>query len=197
MFKQLTTGLLQHLLSQNTWAFVALQPFAGKSVQFNITPVSTTLVVLENGSLAVAGETNNADATVRISPSVALRLLAKDDSAKMLINIEGDTHFATELSKVLQNVSWDYEEDLSKLTGDITAHKLGQWGRDTVAGLKKQGVNVAEMVSEYWQEETPMIAKKRHLEQFNSDVDTLRAGVERAEKRLNKLAKQINTAHTS
>ena len=192
MFKQLATRLLQHLLSQNTWAFATLQPFAGKSVRFNIMPTTTTLVVLENGSLALTGESNKADATVTISPSIALRLLAKDDSAKMHMNIEGDTHLAAELSKVLQGITWDYEEDLSKLTGDITANKLGQWGRDTTAGLKKQSVNIAEMVSEYWQEEVPTIAKKRHTEHFVHEVDTLRLDVERIEKRLNKLAKKIN-----
>ena len=192
MLKTLATRLLQHLLSQNTWAFVALQPFAGKSVKFHITPITTSLVVLENGSLAIAGDTNSPDAIVTITPSVALRLLAKDDSAKMLINIEGDTHLASELSKVLQGISWDYEEDLSKLTGDITANKLGQWGRNTAAGIKKQTINVADMVSEYWQEEVPMIAKKRHIEQFINEVDTLRADVERTAKRLNKLAKKIN-----
>lgn len=197
MFKPLTTRLLQHLLAQNTWAFAALQPFVGKSVRFNITPITTTLAVLENGNLAVAGAVDSADATVTISPSVALRLLAKDDSAKMLINIEGDTHLAAELSKVLQGISWDYEEDLSKLTGDITANKLGQWARETRAGLKKQSINIAEMVSEYWQEEVPMIAKKRHIEQFINEVDTLRADVERTEKRLDKLAKKINTKHAS
>ncbi len=193
MFKPLTTRLLQHLFSQNTWAYAALQPFAGKSVRFNIKPITTTLAVLENGNLALAGEVNTADATVSMSPSVALRLLANDDSAKMLINIEGDTHLAAELSKVLQGISWDYEEDLSKLIGDITANKLGQWGRDTSAGLKKQSINIAEMVSEYWQEEMPMIAKKRHVEQFIFDVDALRADVDRTEKRLDKLVKKINT----
>ena len=55
MFKQLATQLLQHLLSQNTWAFTALKPFAGKSVQFCITPINASLVILESGSLALAG----------------------------------------------------------------------------------------------------------------------------------------------
>lgn len=195
MFKTFATRLLQHLLSQNIWTFVALQPFAGKSVQFRIAPITTTLVVLENGSLAIADESNKADAIVTISPSIALRLLAKDESAKTSINIEGDTHLATELSKVLQGISWDYEEDLSKLTGDITANKLGQWARDTTSGLKKQSINVAEMVSEYLQEEVPTIAKKRHIEHFLHEVDTLRESVERFEKRLNKLAEKMNSKH--
>ena len=49
------------------------------------------------------------------------------------------------------------------------------------------------MVSEYWQEEMPMIAKKRHVEEFVAQVDTLRADVERAEKRLDKLLAQIKS----
>jgi ubiquinone biosynthesis protein UbiJ len=50
------------------------------------------------------------------------------------------------------------------------------------------------MLSEYWQEEKPLLAKKRHIEQFNTEVDTLRADVERMEKRLNKLTKKLNTS---
>ena len=48
------------------------------------------------------------------------------------------------------------------------------------------------MLFEYWQEEKPLIAKKRHVEQFNQDVDTLRADVDRMEKRLEKLAQKIS-----
>ena len=196
MFKQLATQLLQHLLSQNTWAFSALQQFAGKSVAFHIALINTSLVILENGNLAIGGSTgSNAspDATVTISPNVALKLILRDASAKNQIDITGDTHLVTELSRVLQNISWDYEEDLSKLTGDAAAHKIGEWSRETIAGVKKQSVNVAEMVSEYWQEEMPMIAKKRHVEEFVAQVDTLRADVERAEKRLDKLLAQIKS----
>ncbi len=38
-----------------------------------------------------------------------------------------------------------------------------------------------------------MLAKKRHVDQFNAEVDTLRADVERLEKRLGKLAKTLPT----
>lgn len=192
MFKQLATKLLQHLLSQNTWAFAALQPFAGQSVQFQISAINTSVVILENGNLAIAGNSNTPDATVKIPSGVALRLITRDETAKSQIDITGDTHLVTELSRVLQNISWDYEEDLSKLTGDATAHKLGEWSRETIAGVKKQSINVAEMVSEYWQEEMPMIAKKRHVEVFIAQVDTLRADIERTEKRLEKLISKIN-----
>lgn len=195
MFKAISTRVLQHLIAQNSWANEILQPFAGKSVQFNIALVNATLVILENGSLAIAGDANVADAKVTISPGLLLRLLAKDDTARMQIDIEGDTHLAAELAKVLTNMRWDYEEDLSKVVGDVPAYKVGQFTRQAGKTIKDTGVNLASMLSEYWQEENPLIAKKRHVEQFNAEVDTLRADVERLEKRLSKLTEQLTTSN--
>jgi ubiquinone biosynthesis protein UbiJ len=194
MLKQLSTHIIQHLLAQNEWAAPMLQPFASQSVQLNFVLLKTSLVILENGSLAIAGETNLPDATITIPPSLLLRLMAKDESAKLLIKIDGDTHLATALAKVLSHVRWDYEDDLSKLTGDVSAHKIGEFTRQSVSTVKDTAINLAEMLSEYWQEEKPLLAKKRHIEQFNTEVDTLRADVERMEKRLNKIAKKLHAA---
>jgi ubiquinone biosynthesis protein UbiJ len=193
MLKELSTHIIQHLLAQNEWAAPMLQPFASQSVQLNFVLFKTSLVILENGSLAIAGETNVPDATITIPPSLLLRLMAKDESAKLQIKIKGDTHLATALAKVLSHVRWDYEDDLSKLTGDVPAYKVGEFARQTVSSVKDTATNLAEMLSEYWQEEKPLLAKKRHIEQFNAEVDTLRADVERLEKRLNKLAKKLST----
>jgi ubiquinone biosynthesis accessory factor UbiJ len=120
-----------------------------------------------------------------------LRLLAKDEAANRQINIEGDAHLAAELAKVFSNMRWDYEDDLSNLIGDIPANKIGTFARDAASSVKETSVNLAEMLSEYWQEEMPLIAKKRHVEQFNAEVDTLGADVARFEKKLAKLTKNI------
>lgn len=197
MLKTLSTRVLQHLILQNSWANAMLQPFAGKSVQFTIASMSSTLVILENGSLAIAGETNIPDATVTMSLSIALRLMAKDEAAKRLISIEGDTHFAAELAKVFANIRWDYEDDLSKLVGDIPANKMGTLARVAAKSVKETSVNLAEMLSEYWQEEKPMIAKKRHVETFISQVDTLRADVDRLDKKLLKLTQKFSPIKTT
>jgi ubiquinone biosynthesis protein UbiJ len=194
MLKQLSTHIIQHLLAQNEWAAPMLQPFASKAVQLNFVLLKSSLVILENGSLAIAGETNVPDATITIPPSLLLRLMAKDESAKLQIKVDGDTHLATALAKVLSHVRWDYEDDLSKLTGDVSANKIGEFTRQSVSSVKDTAINLAEMLSEYWQEEKPLLAKKRHVEQFNTEVDTLRADIERLEKRLNRLAKKLNTS---
>jgi len=198
MIKPLVTRFLQHLTNQNAWSRPHLQLYAGKVVCFDFVLTKANLLILEDGSLALAGTNYNnksasPEATIHLPPSLALRIMSGDESAKMLIKIEGDTHFATELSKVLQNMRWDIEDDLSKIVGDIGAFKIGEVSKKTFAGIKQQSINAAEMLSEYWQEEKPMLAKKRHVEQFNAEVDTLRSDVARLEKRLAKFTKSLGS----
>jgi ubiquinone biosynthesis accessory factor UbiJ len=192
MLKPLLTRLLNHLVNQNSWARAQLQPFAGRAVRFNLPPVSATITILEDGGLAASGEAAEPEATVTIPPTAALRLLANDDKANSLITLEGDAELAAVFSRVLRNMQWDYEEDLSKLVGDIPAHQAMELGRKTVAGIKRQSLNVAQMFSEYWQEEQPLIAKKRHVENFIRDVDRLRDDVERLQKRVAKLGSTLS-----
>jgi ubiquinone biosynthesis protein UbiJ len=187
MFKPLLTRVLNHLLTQNQWARDELLPFSGKTVHFNIPPAHASLTVLEDGNLAMAGEVPASDASIQLSPSLALRLLAKDADAMSQVRIEGDTELAKTLAKVLQSIKWDYEEDLSKVLGDISANKTSAILKSSAHEAKKQAVNFAEMAAEYWQEENPLIAKKRHVEDFVQNVDALRDDVERLEKRLAKL----------
>ncbi len=192
MLKPLITRFLQHLTAQNSWSKAHLLAFAGKAIQFDFAIFKTNLIILEDGSLALGGETAAPEASIYAPPSLMLRMLAKDESAKLEFKIMGDAHLAAEIAKILQNMRWDVEDDLSKLVGDIPATKLADFSRKTTQTIKETGTNLAEMLSEYLQEERPMIAKKRHVEQFNTDVDALRNDTARLEKRLAKLMKAIN-----
>jgi len=197
MLKPLLSRLLNHLVNQNSWARAQLQPYSGKAVRFNIPPVTTIISVLEDGGLVMAGEAAQPEATVTVPFSVALRLLANDDAAMTLVTLEGDTELAAALSRVLRNMRWDYEEDLSQLIGDIPAHQAAELGRNTVTGVRRRTLNVAQMFSEYWQEEQPMIAKKRHVENFIQEVDAVRDDTERLAKHLDKLESRLSSSKQS
>jgi ubiquinone biosynthesis protein UbiJ len=192
MLKIAATRLIQHLISQNSWAKDTLQPFSGQSIQLDAGIFSSTLVVLEDGFLGIAGETNIPEAAISMSPSTLLRLMAKDEGAKTHIAISGDTHLATSIAQVFSQLKWDIEDDVSRIIGDIPAHLLTAFAQNTLNTAKETARNAGDMLSEYWQEEQPLIAKKRHVEAFNAEVDTLRADVARFEKKLNKLTKHVN-----
>jgi ubiquinone biosynthesis accessory factor UbiJ len=195
MIKPLVTRFLQHLTSQNEWSREYLQPFAGKVVAFDFVLAKANLLILEDGSLSIAGETASPEANIHAPPSLLLRMMAGDEAAKMHIKIDGDAHLASEISKVLQNMRWDIEEDLSKVVGDIAAYKIGEVSKNTFSEVKKQSINAAEMLSEYWQEEKNILAKKRNVESFNANVDALVSDVARLEKRLQKLQKKLESTN--
>lgn len=195
ILKPVAAYLLQHLTDQNNWSRKHLLAFAGKVVQFNIAFIETKLLILEDGSLGMAADNAYADAIIHIPPSLALRLIAKDEAAKMLIKIDGDSHLATELGKVLQLMRWDIEEDLSKVVGDIPASKIALTAKKALSTARKQSVNATEMLVEYWQEEKPVLAKKWRIEQFVQNVDTLNSDTARFEKRLDKLSKVIKESN--
>lgn len=195
MFKPLAAEFLQHFTNQNNWSRKHLAIFAGKILQFNIAFIKTNLLILEDGSLGIAPDHATPEAIIHIPPSLALRLIAKDEAAKLLIKIEGDTHLVAEVGKVLQQMRWDIEEDLSHVIGDIPANKITSIGKKAFETTKKQSINLAEMLTEYWQEEKSILAKKWQVEKFNADVDTLRSDFTRLEKRLAKLTKNSQESH--
>jgi len=197
MLATLITHFLQHLTHQNEWSRAYLTPFAGQIIRFDFSLTHIQLCILEDGSLSVAGETHPPDATVHLPPSLALRLLANDERAKLLIKIDGHAPLATEVGKVLQHMRWDIEDDLSHAVGDIAAYKISQFSQRAYAKSKHQMNNLAEMFAEYWQEEQPLLAKKRHVAQFNADVDSLRSDLDRFEKRLAKVEKTVSAFPSS
>ena len=189
MLKPLATRFLQHICSQNTWSREYFLPFAGKVVQMQIGFIKANLLILEDGSLSIAGETHAPDAIIHAPTSLMLRMMAGDDSAKMQIKIEGESHLGAEFGKILQLMRWDIEEDLSQVVGDIAANKTIASAQKISQEAKKQSLNAAQMLTEFWQEEKPILAKKTQVEQFNQQVDTLRSDTARLEKRLTKLTK--------
>jgi ubiquinone biosynthesis protein UbiJ len=196
MFTPLLTRLLKHLVDQNDWARADLLPFAGRAVQLGILPANMMLIVLEDGGLAPAGAAAQPEATVRMTPTTALRILAGDEAASRLVTIEGDAELGAALAQVLRGMQWEYEEDLSRIIGDAPAHELAALGRNAATGARRQAWNLGEMLSEYWQEEQPLLAKKRHVQQFVGEVDTLRDDAERLAKRIEKLEARLASSET-
>ena len=83
------------------------------------------------------------------------------------------------------------------MVGDIPAEKIAAIGKKTMAATKKKAINITEMLTEFWQEEKPVLAKKWQVEQFNTDVDTLRSDFTRLEKNLAKLKQSIQEGSTN
>ncbi len=178
---------INRLLRQNSWALERLRPFAGKVVRAECFPVTMLLGITEAGEMAAVPAVVP-DVTLRLTPGVMLRLAARDASAWNNIAVEGDPQLAAALNHVARNLRWDVEEDLSRVFGDIAAHRMVQTGRKLDTWGRQGADNLARSFAEYWTEEQPLIAARADIEQFNLEVDALRDDVARLEKRIEHLS---------
>lgn len=196
MLLTVISSSVNHLLSANSWARERLKPFAGKTARFDCPPFNLALTVLESGEVAAADISATApDVTVRLTPGLMLRVMMRDETVWTEIGIDGDTGFATVLSHITRNLRWDAEEDLSRVFGDIAAHRMIQAGRTLDQWRAQSFDNLARSFAEYWTEEQPLIARTRDVDLFNREVDQLRDDAARFEKRLENLLTRLPTTH--
>ncbi len=182
---------INRLLRQNSWALERLRPFAGKVVRADCFPLTLLLAIGDTGEATAVAPETAPDVTIRLTPGVMLRLAARDASAWNDIAVEGDPQLAAALNHVARNLRWDMEEDLSRVFGDIAAHRMVETGHKLDAWGRQGADNLARSFAEYWTEEQPLIAGRADVEQFNRDVDTLRDDVARLEK-LVELRERVN-----
>ena len=191
MLTPLLTAAINRLLRQNAWALEKLAPHAGKTVRIEHFPFITLLGITEEGSVAAAapatGVATTPDLTLRVTPGVALRIAARDARAWDDIVVDGDTALAAALNDVARNIRWDIEEDLSRVFGDIAAHRLVQSGRQFADWGRRGADGLARSFSEYWTEEAPLIATRHEVAKFNAEIDALRDDLARLEKRIERL----------
>ena len=201
-----TPYLLTAPLEQALNAWLALDPYSaqrlqavhGGVVELDLQGTNIKLYLfVENNKLRVTGHCDEKpDAIIRATPLALSRLALSRDRENALfghgVSLLGDTGLATRMQQLLVDADIDWEEHLSHVVGDIAAHQLGRaartvtaWGRDTL--------NTASMNSdEYLHEELRATPPRRAVETFLSEVDAFRAGVERAELRVQRLINKYN-----
>ncbi|MCW5606302.1 MAG: hypothetical protein KIT18_17305 [Burkholderiales bacterium] len=188
MLEPITAASINRMLRSNSWALQRLKPHAGKTARITCPPLQIAVIVTESGEVAAAAREAAADVDIGVTPGLMLRVLARDESAWTEATVSGDTGLAADIHYLWRHLRWDVEEDLSRVIGDIPAHRLAQTGRMFARWAGQSADNVARSFAEYWTEERPLITDRYSIEQFNREVDLLRDDVARLEKRLEFLA---------
>ena len=190
---------LNHLLRGASWARKRLTPLAGKTVGFCIPPFSDLAVTIQASgevlpALAAAID-SPADTTLTLTPGLLPRLLARNEDAYREIQISGDEVLAAEILDIAKNLRWDVEQDLSRVTGDILAHRMVQTGTSMVQWHTETARNLSQTLVEYWTEEQPLLAKPTQIREFTDAVSALQDDMAQLEKRVKKLNKPRKTYH--
>lgn len=111
---------------------------------------------------------------------------------KNRIAVSGNTQTGEAVREILAKIDIDWEEQLSKLTGDIIAHKVGNVFRTIKNASQKTRQTIGLNIKEYLQHESGALVTPEEITGFCNQVSAVRNDVERAEARLNRLIKKGN-----
>ncbi len=170
-----------------------LGPMHGRVIEFQLEGLGLSLYMIPepNGIQLLSQFEGSADCTLRGSPLSLARMRDSRDSADQLfggsVEISGDSHLAQQFGDFLSGLDIDWEEQLSKLTGDVIAHEVGSATRSLLGWGRRQGRTLEQNLQEYLQEELRLTPSRLEIEPFLNDVDRLRDDVERLEARLDRL----------
>jgi ubiquinone biosynthesis accessory factor UbiJ len=151
-----------------------------------------SLTVQTTGEVLPAAEAAVPDLEVRVSPFLLPRLAAHDEAAYRDVETLGDVEFAGEVAFLAKHLRWDVEEDLSRVVGDAAANRAVSTARAAAAWGKDASERLAAGAAEYFTEEDPLIASRVKVEDFIAGVTELRDAVERLDKRIERLEKQVS-----
>jgi len=188
MIEQAAARGLNHLLQTHPWALQRLRPFAGKCVRLHLPPLpDLNLRILESGTVEALKSEPASDLTVTVKPGALQHLILRDSQALGDIELAGPADLANAVQDLYRNLEWDFEEDLSKILGDVAAHRVAATGRDLLAWQKEAALRLAQNFAEYWTEERPVIARFADVAAFRRDVDALSADCEKLSKRIERI----------
>jgi len=146
--------------------------------------------------LSLQAPGKSADATIRgrLIGLVNLSLQQEKLSTSMQEHIEivGNPKVAQQFQKILSELDIDWEEQLSKFTGDVLAFRIGQGIRKTRQHVKQTMQSLTLSGREYLQEESHQMPTLPEFTKFHQGVTDTRHDVDRLAARIDVLIAQRN-----
>jgi len=189
---------LELYLKQDAGALQQCANMDGKVIAVEITGLGLALYFMPGADgIRVAGYyEGEADTRLRGSPIgfAKLALGSREDTLfEGTVEIQGDTEAGQQFQDILSAVDWDWEEQLSRVTGDVIAHQAGNLARKVTQFARDSSSTLQQDVSEYIQEETRLLPARIEVDYFLEDVDQLRTDVDRMTARVDRLLQARDT----
>ena len=137
------------------------------------------------------------DTTLSGTPLGLVQLGSGQDRERALfsgdVEITGNVENGQAFQDILEGMDIDWEEHLSRLTGDMVAHNIGNAMRRAGAFLKQGRATARQNTTEYLQEELRVLPARIEIDNFCSDVTQLAMNTDRLAARVARLGKKSGT----
>jgi ubiquinone biosynthesis accessory factor UbiJ len=201
-------SLLNRGIDQSLRARAVAGRLHGTSMELRIEGLAPIRIAAFSGRLALAtgpGSGGGAgaaagtdpDAVIAGPPLALLELFARrgDSSAARgseRVHISGDAEVAARYRELLELARPDWEEELSRLIGDLPARRVSLAARAALSWARGFARSARANVAEYLQEESRALVSKPEVEEFLSQVDALRETADRVEARIARLERRLD-----
>lgn len=129
--------VLNHVLQQEPEAQTRLKRQSGRVALLQWREIQLPLRATPAGLVELASTDAARDLTLSVVEATPLGMAQKAlKGEKPDVRIEGDVQLAADVSWLVDHLRWDIEEDLSRIVGDVAAHRLGQLGRGVASALR-------------------------------------------------------------
>jgi ubiquinone biosynthesis protein UbiJ len=188
-FESPLTGALNHLLDAEPWARERLAPFAGEMLEIRASPLPRLrFTIATDGRLGAGLPAAEPSLVVTIRPEALAAAVKGEDHLLRSMDVVGNAKLAGEVMFLVRHLRWDVEEEVAKIVGDVAAHRLVGLARDAAAWHADAARRIAGSFVEYAVEEKRVLVKRAALEEVAAAHARLRDGLERIEKRIERLA---------
>ena len=178
--------VVNRLLAAEPWARLRLAPFAGETVELRAPPFpALRLRILEGGTV----EPGSAEPslTMTLKPELLPALARGDEHVVRAVDVRGNDRLAAEVLVLARHLRWDAEEVLSRLVGDVAAHRLAGAARALAAWHMDAARRLLGALGDYLTDEKQLLARRAELDALGESVAHLRDGIARLEKRIGRL----------
>ncbi len=191
ILEQIAT-VLNRGVAASSRAQILCERLEGRSLSVRVEGLPVHVVArVASRQITLAGDAGaEPDSTVSGTPLSLLSLVGPDAQGRLRsgsVTITGDAEIAQSFQELLRAARPDFEEELSRLVGDVTAHQLGNLVRSATGWGEKAGRTFAANVSEYLQEESRDLVTRTEIEEFLAGVDELREAADRLQARVDRL----------
>lgn len=142
--------------------------------------------------LAPWPEGETADAMVRGSAASLLALARDPHDGGDRVSFDGDLGFVRDVRRLLASLDIDWEDQLARIVGAGTAHRLGTTGRRFRTWVDDSRLSLESGMAEYLTEESRLLPTRTETGIFLSAVDRLRGDADRLEARLRRLEARLH-----
>ena len=183
---------LNHLLEAEPWARERLVPYAAETLELRAPPLPRLrFTIAADGRLAAASRDDSPAAepslVITVRPDALAAAVKGEDHLLRSIDVAGNAGLASEVMFLVRHLRWDAEEDVARFIGDVAAHRLVGMAHEVAAWHADAARRVAEGLIEYATEEKHMLVKRGELDEIAARSARLRDGLERLEKRIDRL----------